>query len=533
MKHAENFFIKLGYVHRGAGDCVKDSVASGGEIAQLPDVYALAGHIGRMFGCTHILDIGCGRGQKLVRLQPEFSLVGVDFASNINYCSSHYPFGQWLDRDLEGSHKDLLPQEILEKSIIVCSDVIEHLTDPTGLLLTLTDCLKHAPVAILTTPERDLVRGLDDTGPPANPAHVREWNQAELLQLLKAFSFDVAFTGLICNNDNDREKKTVLSILHGDNLPRRETIAHNGFRVVAFMTAYNEEDVIFYSIKRLLDAGIEVYLIDNWSSDSTVAAAEPLLGKGLIGIERFPVDGPTGTYDWRQLLTRVEELARTLPADWFIHHDVDEIRESPWPDLSLRDALQYVNRMGFNAIDHTVIDFRPVDNGFTSNTDFGNYFTYGEFGRRPGHFQQIKAWKNLGQPLTLAATGGHDVNFSGRRVFPYKFLLRHYPVRSQSHGDKKVLAERKPRFNPEERKLLGWHGHYDQIESGHNFLYMPESLNHFDPDRFYEHYLLERISGIGILRKNQIEPGKIERKGLFQRLKSLLGLSWMRTGSDT
>lgn len=526
MRQAENFFIKPGYVPRGASVYFEDSMTSGGAIIHQPDVYALAAHIGRMFGCTHILDIGCGRGHKLVKLHPAFNLVGVDFGSNINYCSSHYPFGQWLCLDLEGSHRNLLPQEILEKTLVVCSDVIEHLTDPTGLLRTLSNCLRHAPVAILTTPERDLVRGLGDRGPPANPAHVREWNQAELSQLLKAFSFDVAFTGLTCNNDNDWEKKTVLSILHGNNLPRRATAANNNFRVVAFMTSYNEEDIVFHSVKRLLDAGIEVYLIDNWSSDGTVAAVQPLLGEGLIGIERFPAEGATGTYDWRRLLGRVEELAQTLAADWFIHHDVDEIRESPWPDVKLRDALQYVDRLGFNAVDHTVIDFRPINNSFGSDTAFGDYFTYWEFGRRPGHFQQIKAWQNLGQPVTLADTGGHDANFPGRRVFPYKFLLRHYPVRSQSHGEKKVLAERKPRFNSEERKLRGWHSHYDQINSGHNFLYTPESLSHFDPESFYQEYLVERISGVGIVRKNHVEPSKVASKGILQRLKSLLGRSW-------
>lgn len=530
MEHAESFFIKPGYVVRGASVYFEDSLVNCGEIVHQPDVYALAGYLGRKFGCTHILDIGCGRGHKLLKLHPEFKLVGVDSGANIDYCSSHYPFGQWLSLDLEKPHGDLLPREILKKTLVVCSDVIERLTNPTGLLRALSHYLEFAPAAILTTPERDLVRGLDDIGPPANPAHVREWNRAELLQLLEAFSFEIAFLGLTCSNDYDREKKTILSVLHGNRLPRREVTASSDFRVVAFMTAYNEEDIIFHSVSRLLRAGIEVYLIDNWSTDGTVAAVEPLLGKGLIGIERFPADGGTGTFDLARLLARVEELARTIPADWFIHHDADEIRESPWPEFRLREALQYVDRMGFNAVDHTVIDFPPIDNGFVSGSDFGGYFTHWEFGCRPGHFQQVKAWKNLGHPLNLAYSGGHDADFPGRRVFPYKFLLRHYSVRSHNHGEKKVLAERKPRFNSEERKLRGWHGQYDQINSGHNFLYAPESLSHYDPDSFYQDHLLERISGIGILRTNQIEHGKFVSKGLLQRLKSLLGLLWIRIG---
>lgn len=528
MQRIENFFIKSDYIARAKSQYFEDALISNTGIVHQPDVYAFAGHIARKFGCTHILDIGCGRGFKLAQLHPEFKVTGADFGSNIDYCREHFPFGVWLTLDLENPHQELLPQEVLEKTVVICSDVIEHLLDPSGLLLTLRDCLKYAPVAILTTPERDLVRGRNDVGPPVNPAHVREWNLSEFSNLLKANLFQIAFLGLTNNNNRDWEKRTILSILHGVRLPRRDAPIKTGFRVVAFMTAYNEQDIVLQSVKRLVDGGIDVYIIDNCSTDGTVEAIAPMLGKGVIGIERFPADKVSLTYDWFKLLERVETLARTIPADWFIHHDVDEIRESPWPELRLKDAMHYVDQLGFNAIDHTVIDFRPIDNGYIDGTDVGGYFSFWEFGRRPGHFQQIKAWKNQNQPLTLAKTGGHDVDFPGRRVFPYKFLLRHYPVRSQLHGEKKVLAERKPRFNPEDRKLRGWHGHYDHIESGYNFLCTPESLLHFDPAHFYQEYLLERISGIGIVRAIPTENTKVVRRGLLKQMKSLFGLAWKR-----
>lgn len=500
---AENFFIKPDYTARDTGSYFEDSLANRTGITHQPDVYALARYLAHRFGCTHILDIGCGQGRKLAKFHPEFKITGIDFGSNIDYCRSHYAFGQWLSYDLELQHHEILPQEILEKTLVICSDVIEHLIDPSGLLNTLAQCLKHAPVAILSTPERDLVRGSNDPGPPANPAHVREWNLVEFSQLLEEFSLQAAFLGLTYNNDRDWEKKTILSILHGTRLPLMGGAVNDDFRVVAFMTAYNEEDIIFHSISRLVQSGVDVYLIDNCSSDGTVAAAEPLLGKGLINIERFPADGTPDTYDWAKLLERVQELTRTIPANWFIHHDADEIRTSPWPELRLREALHYVEQMGFNAVDHTVLEFRPIDSDFPSGWDFGTYFNHCEFGLRPGHFQQIKAWKNTGQPVTLAATGGHDANFTNRNVFPYKFLLRHYPVRSQAHGEKKVLRERKSRFNPDERMTKGWHTQYDHIQSGHNFIRSPDSLIFFDPSNFYQKYLVERISGIGILRPEQ------------------------------
>ncbi len=83
------------------------------------------------------------------------------------------------------------------------------------------------------------------------------------------------------------------------------------------------------------------------------------LGRGLREISRFPKDGPTGTHDLHDRLLHVEALAERSGADWILVNDADEIREAPWPRLDLRTALYQVDRAGFNAIDYTVLDFRP------------------------------------------------------------------------------------------------------------------------------------------------------------------------------
>src|SRR5262245_41210084 len=110
----------------------------------------------------------------------------------------------------------------------------------------------------------------------------------------------------------------------------------DSFRVIAIITAFNEADIISPVLGHLVENGIEVYLIDNHSTDDTVAQARPWLGRGLLDIESFPPSCTVETsayevFDWTAILHRKEELAQTLCADWFIHHDADEIRESPWP----------------------------------------------------------------------------------------------------------------------------------------------------------------------------------------------------------
>ena len=267
------------------------------------------------------------------------------------------------------------------------------------------------------------------------------------------------------------------------------------FRVVALVSAYNEEDVISAVIGHLVENGLEAYLIDDGSTDETVAEARAWLGRGLVGVETLP-EGSCAEdrrFVWSAILRRKEVLARELDADWFIHHDADEIRESPWPGVSLRDGIRWVDRLGYNAIDFRVMNFRPIDDGFRKGDDPRRYFTYYEPG---GEFDrlQVKCWKNRSEPIALA-NGGHEVRFADRRIFPLPFLLRHYPIRGQTHGRRKVFADRKRRY-AEAEKAKGWHVQYDTIvDESHDFLGDPDTLRVFDGDRVRLDLLLEHADG--------------------------------------
>lgn len=257
--------------------------------------------------------------------------------------------------------------------------------------------------------------------------------------------------------------------------------AKDDFRVLAIISAFNEGDVISPVLDHLIANGIDVYLIDNHSTDDTVEQARRSLGKGLLRIETFPAEeGNADHFDWAAILRRKEELAKELAADWFIHHDADEIREAPWPGVRLRDAIRWVDTLGYNCIDFRVLNFPPVDDGFRQGMDPKSYFRYWQ---EPGEFDevQIKAWKSGPAPIALAPWGGHQVRFRDRKVFPIQFLLRHYPIRSQSHGERKVFAERKNRFLDQER-VKGWHVQYDGYTPGHSFLGEPYHLKLFDKD---------------------------------------------------
>jgi len=264
------------------------------------------------------------------------------------------------------------------------------------------------------------------------------------------------------------------------------TAARNGqaFRVVAIIAAFNEGDVIHHVIRDLVANSVEVYLIDNCSTDDTLAQASPWLGRGLLHIERFPDDSgcsrrSQGKYVWRDLLRRKEQLAAQLGADWYIHADADEFREPIWDGLSLAEGLRRVDGLGYNAVTFDVFNFRPTDDTFVPGADVRRSLRRFEPADQFDALQ-IKAWKHTGQAIDLVSTGGHEARFADRRVFPFPFVLRHYPIRGASQGRKKIFEERMPRFAAEEREG-GWHVQYDAlVESSHPLLWDPARLVPYD-----------------------------------------------------
>jgi glycosyltransferase involved in cell wall biosynthesis len=255
--------------------------------------------------------------------------------------------------------------------------------------------------------------------------------------------------------------------------------------VVAIIAAYNEADILGQVVGDFIRQGVGVYVIDHGSTDGTAAAVEPYLGRGVLGVERFgddrrETDRDAGRFPWASILRRKEALAQELPAAWFIHTDADEFRESPWAGVTLAEAVRRVDAAGYNAIDSSRFDFWPVHDGLKPGDDVRASLRFYE-PAPPRDRLQIRCWKQVGGRVDLASSGGHDVRFPGRNVFPLRFIVRHYPIRSQAHGERKVFRERRPRFLADER-ARGWHVQYDALREGVSFLRDPATLTEWDPD---------------------------------------------------
>jgi glycosyltransferase involved in cell wall biosynthesis len=222
-------------------------------------------------------------------------------------------------------------------------------------------------------------------------------------------------------------------------------------RAVALLATFNEERFIAGCLEHLVRHGVDVYLIDNSSTDATVEIAQRYSGRGLIGLESFPRDG---LYTWRPLLERKEELAATLDADWFVHVDADEVRLPPRSDRTLAQAFAEVDALGYNAVNFLEFAFIPTREAPDhDHPDFQDTMrAYYPF-LPSSDPNRLNAWKRQPERIELAWSGGHQVRFSGLRMFPEFFPMRHYLCLSVDHAVRKYVERR---YDPAEVEA-GWH----------------------------------------------------------------------------
>jgi hypothetical protein len=194
---------------------------------------------------------------------------------------------------------------------------------------------------------------------------------------------------------------------------------------------------------------------------------------GKPSLERFPADGPKRYFDLRSILRRKEEIAVNFPGRWIINGDSDEVRTSPWPGVGLREGLRRVDEARYTAVDFVLLAFRLIDDSYRAAVDPETHFRYFNWG--PPGFLHIKAWKQPRKRVDLASTGGHEVRFRRRTVFPEKFHLKHYPLRHPDQARRKIFVERLGRLSPKE-VAAGWHVHYARQAADNRFLWDPATL---------------------------------------------------------
>lgn len=333
--------------------------------------------------------------------------------------------------------------------------------------------------------------------------------------------------------------------LIGETFDKKNWAIADDFKVLAIVHFYNEADILDKTIQHLLDEELDVYLLDNWSEDSSyeIALAYKNRYPNRIYLEKFPSTGKTDCFEWYNQLARTEEIAKEVEYDWFIHYDADEIRVAPWEGVNLRTALYWIDRLGYNCVENNVIDFRVTD--VEQDNIFGQD-VYFDFRHVFNWFNHLKTWKKSDY-IDLKSTGGHTVKINNPKVFPLKILNKHYPIRSVEHGYRKVLKDRVPRF-VKERRERGWHGHYDHIKGSEEIIYNQCDLLQWSDTTRLELFIplfmelglrwnnLQKTINVPSIQDKKLivyGAGNIGRRGIVELAKNNEIVAWVDVNYDT
>jgi hypothetical protein len=290
------------------------------------------------------------------------------------------------------------------------------------------------------------------------------------------------------------------AVLLQGNLITNTSNYNKKLKVLAVVSVHNDEDIIDNVLRYLIGQDLDILVLDNWSTDDSNKIIRKFVTRysNQVFLEMFPKDKPNKVHDWANMLDYKVHNSISQNYDWIIHYDSDEIRIGPWRGISLGNSIRIVDKLGFNAINFTLLDFRPTKSNYTSDTNLQEFFKYFEMRDTPSAFLQVKAWKNFGQEVDIKSNLGHDVIFHDKKVFPIKFLLKHYPLRSEKSAKTKIFKNRMPRYISEMR-TKGIHRQYDKFSTKDKFLWSTQELNFFESDEIaFEKYMLEFLTGIGI-----------------------------------
>ncbi|PJF39513.1 MAG: hypothetical protein CUN55_14140 [Phototrophicales bacterium] len=150
-------------------------------------VYKLARDLMQKHQLNNLLDVGSGPPVKIKKhiwpLCKDITIV--DQPTVAPLAKNILPEATFLGMDLEK------PRSLNKQfDLIICADVLEHLLDPDPCLTWIYSSLRPNGIAIFSTPERDILRGIHCNHSP-KPEHIREWNQLEFACYIRSHKLQI------------------------------------------------------------------------------------------------------------------------------------------------------------------------------------------------------------------------------------------------------------------------------------------------------------------------------------------------------
>jgi glycosyltransferase involved in cell wall biosynthesis len=219
-------------------------------------------------------------------------------------------------------------------------------------------------------------------------------------------------------------------------------------KVLAVLCIRNEAVHLRRCLGDLIASGVDVFLIDNGSTDASRRIASEFLGRGLVGIEDLAW---TGEYSLPAILRAKQRVIAACDYDWIIHTDADEWLCSPVDGQPLFEGIAEADSAGYNCINFHEIVFVPLPGeNFVGEDYAARMSTYYFF--QPRYPRLQRAWARRADAY-YGDSGGHRLRGAGVKQYPKDFFLRHYIILSEPHARAKYLG----RPYSSEGLSRGWH----------------------------------------------------------------------------
>jgi len=130
-----------------------------------------------------VLEIGCGRGTFSKKLKTK-NYVGLEFSENAKELAAQD--GIDIRNESIAYHAMTLKKQY---DVVVSFQVLEHVSDPRGFIMSALACLKPGGTLILTVPSEDSwLQHKQDFALNMPPHHVTKWTDQCLINISKAFN---------------------------------------------------------------------------------------------------------------------------------------------------------------------------------------------------------------------------------------------------------------------------------------------------------------------------------------------------------
>jgi glycosyltransferase involved in cell wall biosynthesis len=223
----------------------------------------------------------------------------------------------------------------------------------------------------------------------------------------------------------------------------------NKITICAVIAVRNETHYLQFLLPYLANQNIDVVIIDNESTDGSDKLYSTFKNSPIVKVAELKYGG---VFSLSDQLAAKSKIYSELRYDWLIHHDADEIFQHAAIDLTLRNAIEEADEMGYNTLNFEEFVFLPEPGADYFNRNYldecHRYYFF-----EPRTNRKNAAWKNI-NGLSCAGSGGHRLSGENVLISPTNHIFRHYIVLSETHAKIKYLNRS---FDERDRRN-GWHG---------------------------------------------------------------------------